>query len=607
MKKIIFSFIIMFFPFLVMADTLDVSTKEELKNALENSNSVNLINDIELDGLITINGDVKINGNGKKIIYNKDYFQGILSIPSGSSLNIENTIIDGNNDWKWINEDEDKLNYEKTTLSEILTIPRDTLNTHVISAAGNLTLNNVTIQHFFIQSEKGYVIYATNNSKVIFNNSLITECYGAVMKLVQSNLELNDGNIISNNYGYGNKGGIIQLDRSNAIMNNTEIIDNVAVARSGAIFGVVNTSMLTMNNGRIDNNYSKYHGSASTGSMITIESGGGFVMNGGSISNNVGTLASVISSRWTNTTDSGDKGIVFNKGTIKGNTTYKNTWLNASIFIRSSATIGEDMVIDGDVVVNNTSAILTNNGTINGNLTVNDSTGSAINNGTVNGTASLVAGSLTNKGVIKNASETVNEITNTGTIEEEYVKKLPEVDGKYIVTFDMMGGKENTKGYTMLDVYVDVNTPISKDNVTNITLYGHTFNGDWYTSKEFLTVYDFTKNVEGNITLYANNVPNEHIVSWKVDDTITKDTYHYGEIIVLPTPPKKEGFIFKEWQGYSEGMTLPDNDLTFIAVFEEVNNPDTSTQLINIICITIVLIMTIAAILILSVYSKKLY
>ena len=606
MKLKILGIMLLLFPFVVNAQTINVTNESELINAISNNDSVSLINNIELTQLITINGDITITGNGNSLIYNKDYYDSIFKINTDASLVIDNTIIDGANDWEWINEDEDKLNYEKTNISTILNIPRDTLTNHSFIINGNLTLNNSTIQNFFNTSDGNLVFLANEGSNVVLNKTKIQGCYGAIFKLTKSTLELNDGNIISDNYGYGNKGGIFQLDTSNATMGNTEIINNVSVARSGAIFGIVNKSLLTMNDGKIDNNYSKYHGSASTGSMITLETGSGFIMNGGSISNNVGTLASVISSRWTNTADSGDLGIIFNKGTIKGNTTYKDSWLNASIFIRSSATIGKDMVIDGDVVVNNTSATLLNNGTINGILSVNDSTGTATNNGKIYGTASLINGKLINNGYIENAKETNLVIENNGTIEKEYIKTLPTLEGKYIVTFDMMGGKETNRGYTKMDAYVDVDTPISKDIITDVIKYGHTFSGEWHTSSDLNSLYDFSKNVDENIVLYAYNIPNEHKVIWKNDGEEIIKMYRYGEEIILPPTPIKDGFVFVKWDNFVEGITLPDNDLTFTAVWEEVENPDTSSQLFFLLSTFVFLIAVLFSLIFFKIYINKL-
>ena len=61
---------------------------------------------------------------------------------------------------------------------------------------------------------------------------------------------------------------------------------------------------------------------------------------------------------------------------------------------------------------------------------------------------------------------------------------------------------------------------------------------------------------------------NEHNVTWDVDGETTTDTLEYGAEIVAPADPEKEGYTFTGWEGYTEGMTMPDEELTFVATWE---------------------------------------
>lgn len=54
---------------------------------------------------------------------------------------------------------------------------------------------------------------------------------------------------------------------------------------------------------------------------------------------------------------------------------------------------------------------------------------------------------------------------------------------------------------------------------------------------------------------------------------ISSSQLEYGASIVLPTAPEKQGYVFKEWQGYTDGMTVTGNH-SFIAVYEEVAGED---------------------------------
>ncbi len=56
---------------------------------------------------------------------------------------------------------------------------------------------------------------------------------------------------------------------------------------------------------------------------------------------------------------------------------------------------------------------------------------------------------------------------------------------------------------------------------------------------------------------------------YKVDDAVY-ETYptEYGEVIDIPAEPYKEGYTFKGWTNYTDGMTMPAKDVEFIAVFD---------------------------------------
>ena len=74
---------------------------------------------------------------------------------------------------------------------------------------------------------------------------------------------------------------------------------------------------------------------------------------------------------------------------------------------------------------------------------------------------------------------------------------------------------------------------------------------------------------EADVTINATWEVNKYDVVWDVDGvtTIVKDV-PYGETIKKADDPVKTGYTFKGWNGYTDGMKMPANDVTFTAVFE---------------------------------------
>lgn len=82
-----------------------------------------------------------------------------------------------------------------------------------------------------------------------------------------------------------------------------------------------------------------------------------------------------------------------------------------------------------------------------------------------------------------------------------------------------------------------------------------------------------TTNKTGSISKEFVNVVHTHTVTWDVDGVTTEVPYNYGATIVPPTAPTKEGYTFTGWSGYTAGMTMPDNDVVFVAQWQ-VNSVD---------------------------------
>lgn len=535
MKRIfmfIISIIIMF-TFNVSALEYNISNEEELINALSNqstNDTINLNDNIAINNNISITGNVLINGNGYTISYGNAYSAKLFKVIG--SLELLNMKLNGNNNWNWKNE-EDRFKTDVYGNETTLNIGDKIINSNVFEVTGNLKLTNSTVHDYFFTGSDGdtnsFIKATGENSKVIIDNSVVENLYGTFIYMTNGKVELNNNSKIINSYGLGNKGALLKMNGGELLINNATLKDNCGMARSGSLIGAVNNSLITFNNGLIDNNVAKYHGSNSTGSMITLETGAGFVMNGGVISNNVGTLSSVIATRWTNNPD--DRGVILNGGIIKNNTATKNSWLYASVFVRSSLIIGKDMIITGDVVVNNTNATMENNGIIEGKVTLNDTTAKAVNNGIIKN-VDVLKGEFINNNLIENAYELNTQIDNKGTITKDYIKELSDVEGKVIVEFDLDDGKEKETGYTVLDKIYDLNYKFTLDNILEVEKEGYNFIG-WFTDSEYKNKLEDEIELKENIVIYAKW---EKIPEVKVPDTylsVNKILIILGSIFVI--------------------------------------------------------------------------
>ena len=104
---------------------------------------------------------------------------------------------------------------------------------------------------------------------------------------------------------------------------------------------------------------------------------------------------------------------------------------------------------------------------------------------------------------------------------------------------------EDYKTYTL-----EFGTPITAEE--NPTKEGYTFSG-WSAIPESMPAHDVT--VEG---IFKVNI---HKVTWMIDGEIIAVTeVEYGEEIIVPEVPKKEGYEFAGWKDIPE--TMPDTDIT---------------------------------------------
>ena len=78
----------------------------------------------------------------------------------------------------------------------------------------------------------------------------------------------------------------------------------------------------------------------------------------------------------------------------------------------------------------------------------------------------------------------------------------------------------------------------------------------------------------------------------------------YGEEIVLPKNPTKKGYVFTGWSNYTEGMTVPASDVTFIAEFS-VENPNTGDNIFTYIIVCVGSLLALLLILFMKFKKKE--
>ena len=128
------------------------------------------------------------------------------------------------------------------------------------------------------------------------------------------------------------------------------------------------------------------------------------------------------------------------------------------------------------------------------------------------------------------------------------------------ITFQTNGGSP------INSITQDVGTPVIQP--PNPVREGYTFLG-WYVDVLFQTGYTFGNMPSVNITLYAQWVVNNYVITYQLDngDTIDQHHFSYGQVITGAPTPEKTGYTFIGWH-VTIPTTMPANDLLFIAQFE---------------------------------------
>lgn len=131
-------------------------------------------------------------------------------------------------------------------------------------------------------------------------------------------------------------------------------------------------------------------------------------------------------------------------------------------------------------------------------------------------------------------------VSKEGNTVEQYRAVINgEKTPMYTVTFNI-DGKETTKTVKQGTV---IEEPVVSEKE------GYTFGG-WYTDSEFTTKYEFTSEVNSNMTLYAKydiNTYNAKFYDGETELTDLNQTVEYGKTLSDVVAPTKEGYTFNGW------------------------------------------------------------
>ena len=258
------------------AQSVSVNSYEELKSAIENLEpEIDIESDLSFNELLTISGDIVINGNDHTITRDASYTQGLFSILSSCSLEINDLTIDGGApDWKMDIENAaaDSSGYFRADLIEgdddiVASQP-------VIINLGDLTINSSVFQNIrngYTASDKSGGAIRHSGGKLNINDSkfihVATYREGGALYINKGTVVIKDSLFDTNAAGAGYKarahGGAIYVNGANSIdVDNTTFKDNFAQHNGGAIMLQTNGSDIKVSNSSFNGNSCGNDGSA---------------------------------------------------------------------------------------------------------------------------------------------------------------------------------------------------------------------------------------------------------------------------------------------------------------------------------------------------------
>ncbi len=577
-------------------DTLDEALSFAPDNTLY---EIDVLENITLNEKHTIpaNKNIVIDGNGFSITRGKNsgvwYNGNILTINKSALLTIKNINYDDGNSWEFKDSDYEDALANSSKISDkgtflILQTDGSVATDYIINNKGTLVIEGCTFKNHY-SADKGFYFANTADSLLTIKDSKVshfaTKSSGAILNISQAKVIIEKGTIIDDNFVGGNGGLFKVYSRSEIVMNGGEIKNTKSVNANG-IVAMMYLGIFTMNDGIVSNNTGVSGGSNGRIGTFYLHNGGQFIMNGGIIENNIGVrIGGIDVAGYVNSV------IQFNKGIIRNNEVSDGSHGKTSdIYVGNDydLVIGEGMNIEGNISVDGN---LTNNGIINGDVTLDITNGN--DSKTIDGLG-VINGDIVIYYDKEGFSPEIEKYTVNGNL------VFCEVVEQILLKFYYNGGidKNGLTDHGILSVNNgDVVIP------PEVTKKG--YNVEWYLDEELTEKWDNVV-LPDRSHLFAKWIPNEYKITFAVNGNETVEVMNYGDVIKLPKDPKKDGYIFDGWENYTEGMTVPDHDITFTALFS-IKNPQTSDNIIYyMISAVISFITTIVSLRLLIInHSKK--
>ena len=381
----------------------------EAANAIDGGATVILLTDAEVAEPINVTGAVTIDGKDKTIKRSGDYTGKFFAVQG--SLVLKDVELDAGAEWT---KDQNKINADIAAggTTEIFKSgmtadqQKDAAFAYIALADGailsterlisvnesaKLEMTDVNVQNY-VGETTGLGIIEVQGGKVaiagsIFQNNFAWRAggddHGGIIRVDSGEVTMASGVAIQNNIVIGANGSLIGIVDGVVDMS-CDVTGNVAVNSNGLIqaSGYNGTvPKLVVNGGKLSEN-TIIPGVNNGFASVIYNRTGEFTMNSGEITNNVGGSWPAFNMRYATETN-------LNGGTISGNTSMSGS--EYTLHLRGGASVGENMVIEGNVDVYGGSDPVTNEGKIKGDVRIRFN-GTFENTGTVEGKMDIPEG-----------------------------------------------------------------------------------------------------------------------------------------------------------------------------------------------------------------------
>lgn len=438
-------------------------------NELEGANTIVMLKDIDFDAdaALSITGELTITGG--KTISRGDYTKGFFRVPSGSSLTLDNIVLDGGNNWTFLEEEfrADAVDGNRIGNVNVSYVQHEEgaviASGDLISVGGKVVLDNGTT----IQNHAGCrLFYVGAGAELVTNDVTITHNTrggSAVVADVDGSWIIN-GTVISDNHCEAGN-GVVAYMRGTCVMNGGKIYGNTGEDCNGSVMMLyTSNASFTMNDGRIYDNGATYGSNNGWNPAFYVYGNGSkFTMNGGSIEGNYSDSIPGIANNGSNAL------ITLNGGKIL-NTSIGRGFTAKDVYTYAPVVIEQGKVVDSGTnrFYNN----VTNAGTLNGDSWFYSNEMTYSGGGTFNGNVTVQSGAETTMadGSWINGMVTVKAVGNDSTLT---VKPEATIDGIQVRVLNSVESGDYTNATEATAAQAAAYVEEAGANVISPVLYYH--------------------------------------------------------------------------------------------------------------------------------------